>query len=98
MNGATKFGLVAIGITLVHFPLTMVSFFAEMAAELGHIVWWAKPLPPLWHVLGFPAWLLVRLGLPDAVLLAAAVGNSVLWGATIAALWAWFRRRAGKRS
>jgi hypothetical protein len=94
-----------LGVAAAHWVLAVVAFFAAIAPELGgHPPWWAVLLGRVWFPLGFPATLIIGrwtpslLELSNAATLAITAGSSLLWGATVTALWLWWRvRREAER-
>jgi hypothetical protein len=84
-------GLIAIGVTAVHFVLTFLALFSEGALALGPASWWVHVLAWLLVPLSFP----VILALPGSqeVFFGLMLANSMVWGAALALYWHWWGLR-----
>jgi len=97
MSGGGKWRwtvLIAVGVTAVHFVVTFLGLYSEMALVLGPVSWWAHVLAWLSVPLGFPVNLII-LAWPGSheVFLGLMFANSMLWGATLALYWQWLGLR-----
>jgi hypothetical protein len=88
MSGREKWGrtvLVAIGLAAVHFVIMMFAFMSLMWG--ARLKWWARGLPSLFVVLGFPASFIIGRWTeadPNPGTLSALIGTSLLWGTGLA--------------
>jgi hypothetical protein len=99
MSGRGKWGrtaLVAIGLAAVHFVIMMFSFMSMLWGTLAGLKSWARGLPSLFFVLGFPGSFIIGRWTeadPNPGTLSALIGTSLLWGTGLALLWRWWRVR-----
>jgi hypothetical protein len=95
-----KAAVLTLGIAVAHWVLMIVAFGAAIAPELGGTPrWWAVPLGHVWFPLAFPASVVIGRWVPSLIELsneatfAITAGTSLLWGASITALWLVWRSR-----
>jgi hypothetical protein len=99
--------LVVLGVAVVHFAISLLSFFALLGMALGaassqrHTPNFGDALGNLFWVLSFPGWVVINraggVDLPHGVFLAILFLNSLLWSVVLVALWRWAARRRGPR-
>ena len=95
--------LIAVGVTAVHFVVTFLGMLSFMYGALGPVSWWARVLGSVWIPLGFPAtfiigtWTPSLLELSNQATVSIMLASSLLWGASLALFWRWWRVRFERR-
>jgi hypothetical protein len=96
MSGRGKWGrtaLVAIGLAAVHFVIMMFSFMSMLWGTLAGLKSWARGLPSLFFVLGFPGSFIIGRWTEADPNLNLEADQPASCGARGWLLWRWWRVR-----